>query len=102
MKLHPPLLADGVARNRLMESTHYHGVLGTTEVAGPSKHASTAICGAAPPARRMAESGCLGAVKPSEDRRRNASGMTATVWRVANTLPGLGFVERLNAGEAVA
>jgi hypothetical protein len=97
-----PLFADGVSRVRQREFAHYHGVPHTMVVEGPSKDAPPSICRAAPPAQRMAESGCHFAVKPSEDRRRNASGITATVWRVANTLPGLGFVERLSAGEAVA
>jgi hypothetical protein len=96
------LFADGVSRNRPPEFAHYHGVPGPTHAGVPSKDASEAICGVAPPTQSMAESGCLGAVKSSEDRRRNASGITATVWRVANKLSGLGFVERLSAGEAVA
>ena len=48
------LLADGITRNRPTESTHYHGVPGTTDAAGPSKDAPTIVCAASPPAQRMA------------------------------------------------
>jgi hypothetical protein len=41
---------------------------------------------------RVAELHRLGGIRPTEDRRKNASGMSATVWRVADPLPHVGDV----------
>jgi hypothetical protein len=103
-------------RNRPRESTCYSYVPGTRDVRHPSKDASTTIYGATKnlwaralscivrsPAGltadeeqlgkspfsvrpRIAELRCRGVVEPSEHRRRNASGVTVTVWRLAKLL----------------
>jgi hypothetical protein len=39
---------------------------------------------------RVAELHRLGEIRPTDERRRNASGMSATVWRVADPLPHVG------------
>jgi hypothetical protein len=38
---------------------------------------------------RVAELHRLGELRRTEERRKNTTGMTATVWRVADALPGL-------------
>lgn len=38
---------------------------------------------------RVAELHRLGEIRATEERRKNASGMTATVWRVADPLPSV-------------
>lgn len=36
---------------------------------------------------RVAELHRLGEIRPTDERRRNTSGMSATVWRIADSLP---------------
>jgi hypothetical protein len=39
---------------------------------------------------RVAELHRLGEIRPTDERRRNASGMSTTVWRIADPLPHVG------------